>query len=173
MTTRLRFDLKSVIDQARHAILADRNYRTPSGADNTVASPALWFYRYAGRVQLCSNGTRSGFEVIAAGHALTVYAQPEDALTTPAVRPPDVDNPAALALLNPDGQSLFDELCQGLAAGRQYAMLDPQTLSLGVGRRRIRGTATRPEPHLSARSGASRPVPHHGGTGRQRLLIAL
>jgi hypothetical protein len=138
VSTRLYFDLKAVTDQARHAILADSNCCTrQQRRDNVTPAPALWFYRHAGRIQLSSNGSRSGFE-IATSNALTTYAQPADALTTPAVRPPFVDDCAVLPLLEPQGRSLFDLLCDGLAANRQWAMLDPQTLTLGVGRRRHR-----------------------------------
>jgi hypothetical protein len=152
--TRLYFDLKAVADQARHAILADGNCRTrQQRRDNVTPGPALWFYRHAGRVQLSSNGTRSGFE-LAGSEALTVYAQPHDALTTPAARPPYVDDCAVLPLLEPDGRSLFDLLCDGLAANRQWAMLDPQTLALGVGRRRHR-TRTAP-PRVQAAGPDSR-----------------
>jgi len=144
VSTRLYFDLKAVADQARHAILADRNACTPRQTrDNVAPGPALWFFRHAGRVQLSSNGVRSGFE-IATSKALTVYAQPQDALTTPAVRPPDVDDSAVIALLEPNGRSPFDLLRDGLAAGRQWAMLDPQTLTLGVGRRRRRTRTATP-----------------------------
>lgn len=123
MSTRLYFDLKAVADQARHAILADHTSSTRQQTrDNVAPGPALWFFRHAGRVQLSSNDARSGFD-IATSKALTVYAQPQDALTTPAVRPPDAADSAIISLLEPDGRSLFDLLCDGLDAGRQWAML--------------------------------------------------
>ena len=142
MPTRLYFDLAAVTQHARHAFLADHNVGTRHDAGNNPG-PALWFYRSCGLVMLSGSGRRTELE-IAFRELPAVQAQPRDALTTPAVRPPSLRERAVLPLLDPDGRSLFDLLCAGLAAGRQWAMLDPQTLTLGVGRRRHRARTATP-----------------------------
>jgi hypothetical protein len=141
MTTRLYFDLKAVTDRAQHAILADRNACTQQELDLRVpAQPALWFFRAEGHVRLCSNGVRPMWDSSEAG-PLSVNAEPGP-LPTPVVRPPDVVHAHAIALLASDGPSLYDLLRAGVAAHRQWAMLDPHTLTIGVGNRRLRKRTT-------------------------------
>jgi hypothetical protein len=155
---RLYFDLAAVTHHARHAILADHNDPTRHEIGNHTPDPALWFYRSCGSVMLAGNGRRTKFE-IGCRDLMAVNAQPHDALTTPAVRPPSLRDRAVLPLLDADGRSLFDLLCAGLAADRQWAMLDPQTLTLGVGRRRTRTPKPRAgrQPNLTATGAARHP----------------
>jgi hypothetical protein len=65
------------------------------------------------------------------------------------VRPPDVRSAKAIPLLASDGPSLYDLLRAGVVAHRQWAMLDPQTLTIGVGNRRLR-KRTRADADVSA-----------------------
>jgi hypothetical protein len=150
VSTRLYFDLQAVTERAEHAILADRNAPTQRELDLRVpVQPALWFYRAEGRIRLCSNGVRPSYD-IRDGSRLSVNAE-EGPLPTPAVRPPDVCGAKAIALLASDGTSLYDLLRAGVVAHRQWAMLDPQTLTIGVGNRRLR-KRTRADADVSAGS---------------------
>lgn len=148
MSTRLYFDLQAVTDRAQHAIMADRNACTQRELDSrTPAQPALWYFRAEGRIRLCSNGVRPSYDISDSG-PLSVNAE-AGPLPTPAVRPPDVCGAQAIALLASDGESLYDLLRAGVVAHRQWAMLDPHTLTIGVGNRRLR-RRTRPDADLSA-----------------------
>ncbi len=134
MSRFLYFDLPAVAAQARHAVLADRNVPARCGAagENRSADPALRLYRYAGQPRLAGNGLRGVFE------ALPPSVAADNSVTVPAVRLPHPDDSPALPLLDSAGPSLMDLLAQGLYQGAQWVMVDPNTLAVGVGRRRIR-----------------------------------
>ncbi len=134
MSRYLYFDLQAVAAQARHAVLADRNLPTRCGGvgENRSAEPALRLYRHCGRPRLAGNGCHRAYE------PLPPSVEADNDLTTPAVRLPHIDDPQGLPLLDSAGPSLMDLLTHGLSDGAQWVMVDPNTLTVGVGRRRRR-----------------------------------
>ncbi|MFG1952449.1 hypothetical protein [Micromonospora sp. NPDC048830] len=136
MSRFLYFDLQAVTAQARHAILADQNLPTRSGVgDNRSAEPALRLYRYSGQPRLAGNGYHRPFDAVPPSVAA------DNDLTTPAARLPHIDDAQGLPLLDSAGPSLMDLLTHGLTDGAQWVMVDPNTLTIGVGRRRQRHAA--------------------------------
>ncbi len=132
MSRFLYFDLQAVAAQARHAVLADRNRSTRCGGENRSAEPALRLYRYGGQPRLAGNGCHRTYE------ALPPSVEAANEVTIPAVWLPHIDDPQGLPLLDGAGPSLMDLLSQGLIDGAQWVMVDPNTLTVGVGRRRLR-----------------------------------
>ncbi|MFG2058583.1 hypothetical protein ACGFI9_31615 [Micromonospora sp. NPDC048930] len=137
MSRYLYFDLQAVAAQARHAVLADRNVpiRCGTAGENGSAEPALQLYRYGGQPRLAGNGVHCAYE------ALPPSVAADNSLTVPAVRLPHKDDAQALPLLDSARPSLMDLLTQGLLDGARWVMVDPNTLAVGVGRRRIRRRA--------------------------------
>ncbi|MFI7650313.1 hypothetical protein ACIBTZ_30160 [Micromonospora sp. NPDC049460] len=137
MSRFLYFDLQAVAAQAQHAVLADRSIRTRSESDSgRTAEPALWFYRHLGQPRLASNGCRNLHDM------LPPSVTADNQLTSPAVLLPHVDHPQRLPLLDSAGPQLMDLLTHGLTDGAQWVMVDPNTHTVGVGRRRLRHRRT-------------------------------
>jgi hypothetical protein len=137
MSRFLYFDLKAVAAQAQHAVLADRSQRTRSEFDSgRIAEPALWFYRHLGQPRLASNGRRTLHDV------LPPSVTADNQLTSPAVLLPHVDDPRGLPLLDSAGPQLMDLFTHGLTDDAQWVMVDPNTHTVGVGRRRMRQRRT-------------------------------
>ncbi|MFJ8582871.1 hypothetical protein [Micromonospora sp. NPDC093277] len=136
MSRFLYFDLPAVAAQARHAVHADRNVPTRAGETRSDA-PALRLYRYGGKPRLAGNGLHCTYEMLPPSVAA------DNSMTIPADRLPHKDDAPALPLLGGARPPLMDLLTQGLLDGAQWVMVDPHTLAVGVGRRRIRHRAPR------------------------------
>ncbi|MFJ6199154.1 hypothetical protein [Micromonospora sp. NPDC092111] len=133
MSRFLYFDLGAVAAHARHAVLADRNLPTLQGASGRRSDePALQLFRHGGFVWLAGNGTDRSHNPAPA----LVRAQHN--LTFPAVRLPCLRDPQGLPLLDSAGPQLMDLITQGLLGGAHLVMVDPNTLTVGVGRLRQR-----------------------------------
>ncbi|MBU8857743.1 MULTISPECIES: hypothetical protein [unclassified Micromonospora] len=135
MSRFLYFDLPAVAAQAQHAVLADRNLLTESADGPTrAAEPALHLYRLGGFAWLAGNGVRPF------PHPLPAAVKGNTSLTVPAVRLPHGSDPQSLPLLSNTGPQLMDLITQGLDDGAPLVLVDPHTLAVGVGRRRLRRT---------------------------------
>ncbi|WKU03435.1 hypothetical protein [Micromonospora sp. HUAS LYJ1] len=133
MSRFLHFDLGAVAAHARHAVLADRNLPTLQGASgHRSAEPALQLFRHGGFVWLGSNG------VDRHQNPAPQLARAHHTLTFPAVRLPCLSDPQSLPLLDSEGPQLMDLITQGLLDGAHLVMVDPSTLTVGVGRLRQR-----------------------------------
>ncbi|MFI7081840.1 hypothetical protein ACIBO1_31580 [Micromonospora sp. NPDC049903] len=134
MSRFLYFDLTAVAAHAHHAVLADRNQPTrgTGTSGRRDAEPALQLFRHGGFVWLAGNGLDR------AHHPAPALARALHHLTVPAVRLPEITDPQDLPLLDSDGPQLMDLITQGVTDGANLIMVDPNTLTVGVGRLRAR-----------------------------------
>ncbi|WP_018583249.1 hypothetical protein [Salinispora arenicola] len=129
MSRFLYFDLPAVAAHAQHAV---RNLPTRQGASGHRSDePALHLFRHSGRVWLASNGDRLH-------NPPPALARAHNPLTAFAVRLPGLREPQGLPLLDRDRPQLMDLITRGLADGAHLVMVDPNTLTVGVGRLRQR-----------------------------------
>jgi hypothetical protein len=140
MLTRLFFDLQWVAEHARHAVHAEHHRRTEQEIDLHVpARPALCYFRSEGRIYLSSNGLPSHCETHPY-HMSGAHPHLSHPAAAASVCAPDFVDRVAIPLLEPTGMPLFNQLCDGLAAGWEWLVLDPQNITVSVARRRRRQT---------------------------------
>ncbi|GIJ08443.1 hypothetical protein ACFFMR_29155 [Micromonospora andamanensis] len=131
MSRFLYFDLPAVAAHAQHAVLCDRNLHTRHGASGIrSAEPALRLFRFRGMVWLASNGGDALHD------PMPSMAKARRSLAAPGVRLPDRTDAWGLPLLRDSGPQLVDLITAGLPDGADLFMVDPNTLTIGVGRQR-------------------------------------
>ncbi|MDG4803658.1 hypothetical protein [Micromonospora sp. WMMD980] len=131
MSRFLYFDLPAVAAHAQHAVLCDWNIHTRHGAsDNGSAEPALRLFRLRGMAWLASNGGDALHD------PMPSMALARRSLTAPGVRLPDRADAWGLPLLHDSEAQLIDLIRAGHTDGATVFVVDPHTLTAGVGRQR-------------------------------------
>ncbi|MGC4885730.1 hypothetical protein [Micromonospora sp. DT227] len=131
MSRFLYFDLPAVAAHAQHAVLCDWTMHTRRWAtDIQTAEPALRLFRFRGMAWLTSNGGDSLYD------PMPSMAPARKSLTAPGVHLPDRANAWGLPLLHDSAPQLIDLIRAGHTDGAPVFVVDPNTLTAGVGRRR-------------------------------------